>query len=81
MKRLLLLAFTVTISSIVFSQTTKKELEGGIAHGEDWNDWIVDQVTGADVAYAHRALRRRLRRDRPRARPAIPSAPSGRSPC
>lgn len=31
--------------------STKKEAEGGIAHGEDWYDWIVDQVTGADVAY------------------------------
>jgi tetratricopeptide (TPR) repeat protein len=30
--------------------STKKELGGGIPHGDNWFDWIVDQVTEADIA-------------------------------
>ncbi|MFC1572630.1 TIR domain-containing protein [Candidatus Eisenbacteria bacterium] len=36
------------VVEVVYS--TKKEGEGGIAHGDNWFDWIVEQVTEADVA-------------------------------
>ena len=37
------------IVDVVYS--TKMNNEGGIPHGENWFNWIIDQVTEADVAY------------------------------
>jgi tetratricopeptide (TPR) repeat protein len=38
-------------NQVQVSYSSKKELEGGIAPGEDWFGWIVDQVRQADVAF------------------------------
>ena len=41
--------FGSKVVDVVYS--TKMQNEGGIPHGENWFNWIVDQVTEADVAY------------------------------
>jgi tetratricopeptide (TPR) repeat protein len=38
-------------NKVTVHYSSKKELEGGIAPGEDWFRWIVEQVRQADIAF------------------------------